>query len=268
MKKHDFSNHKFRCSQLGKLMTNPKGQITEKQLQTIAEYYEKRKIKPLTLKQEETLEKLEYKRDNAEVLSETAKDYLFEEYMRTTYNKELIVESKYLDKGNYGEEDSISLVTSVRDKFYKKNEEQFENDFITGTPDILGDEEVLDIKTKWDFMGFHKEKGDSKMYYWQLQGYMFLTNREKAQLLYTLVDAPEHLIYNQYTKSRYYQGISEGSEEDVELEESTRRNMTYSDIPEEQRVKQFDFEYSEKDIELLKARILYAREYLNSIESL
>ena len=114
-----WDNYKFRCSKLGSLMTEPKA-----------------------------------KKD---LLSVTTKSYLDELYIRETKGREKDIMNKYMMKGLMVEEDSISLVTSVTKKFFIKNQAQFENEWITGMPDLLPKEETVDdIKSSWDIWTFGK----------------------------------------------------------------------------------------------------------------
>lgn len=234
MKKVDFSKTKFRCSQLGNLMVNP--------------------------------------RAKSQKLSETTKSYLLEVYIAEAYGREKEIGSKFLDKGNYAEEASLTIVTNVLDRLLVKNRFNFENDFITGTPDVVEDSEkadqVLDIKTSWDIFTFAGADGRNKMYYWQLQGYMWLTNKQSATLAYTLVDTPDFLIYNEVQKKAYHLGIVNDDAQMNELEDKLRADLTYEDIPEIERVKLFQFERNDEDIEKLKERIVDAREYLSNISRL
>jgi hypothetical protein len=229
--KVDFSNYQFRCSQLGKLMTNPRA-----------------------------------KKDK---LSVTTMSYLQEVYIAEVFNREREIESKYLDKGNYAEEDSLTLVTSVFDRLLVKNKDHLKNEFITGTPDVVEKDNVLDIKTSWDIWSFAKADGKNKDYYWQLQGYMNLTNKKKAILAYTLVDTPIHLIVDEQKRRAFHAGIMDNDSELAKLEEAVEQNMIFSkDIPEEMRVKTFAFDYDEAGIAKLQERIVDCREYLNSLTGL
>ncbi len=233
----DFSNYKFRCSQLGKLMTNPK--------------------------------------KKSDMLSKGTQTYLKELYVQEAHGRTKEIDSKYLEKGNYGEEDSLSLLVDVREKMYLKNQEQLENELISGTPDVIVAGEryhgihspatVIDIKTKWDMFTFMTEEGKSKDYFWQLQGYMWLTNSPKSELIFTLVDAPQHLIFKEFSKVAYLRDLDEGSKEMIELEKQITKNMTYDDIEKSKRLKIYKFDFEPKKIEALKSRIADCRDFLNNL---
>ena len=230
MQKIDFSDYKFRCSALGNLMVNP--------------------------------------RSKSELVSETTKSYLLEVYIAEQFKREREIESKYLDKGNYAEEDSLTLVTKQLDRLFVKNKDRLSNDFICGTPDVIQPNEIIDIKTSWDIWSFAKADGSNKDYYYQLQGYMWLTERVKARLVYALVDTPEHLIVAEKSRQAYRLGIMGDDKALDEMETKLDTNMTYSDIPEDLRVKIFEFDYDQNAIEDLKQKIVNARVYLNSLSGL
>lgn len=227
MKKSNFNNYRFRCSQLGKLMVNS--------------------------------------RSKKEKLSKTTQTFLTEIYVEEVFGRSYEIHNKFLDKGNYAEEDSLDLLTAVDKKFYVKNKNELSNKYVKGTPDVISPRLIIDIKTKWDLLCFAKENGTNKDYYWQLQGYMDLTKKKRAKLVYTLVNTPEHLIAQEVSREFYRTGVDDGSKEMADLEEKIRHNMTYDDIPQKLRVKKYDFRYNSDDIQKLYERIEIARDYLNNL---
>lgn len=282
--KKDFSNYKVRASCLGKVMTPAKGKSN---LDIYNELVSKRsnfqtnhdKLRD-GLKSKETYRvKIEALTAQIEVLepnkhdiqlSATAKEYLREVWVEETFGRTKDIHSKYIDKGNLQEESSLSLITRVRGKLYMKNEQKLENEWVCGTPDFLpsnpDDDTMPDVKTKWDIFGFMQEDGRNSEYDWQVWCYMWLWERSKGELLFTLVDTPEHLIFSEFTKAMYREGFAEGSTEAVELENMVRKNHTYSlDIPEEMRLKVFSFEFRPDRIERVKKYVIKARQYLNSL---
>jgi hypothetical protein len=228
----NFDNYKFRCSSLGKLMTDP--------------------------------------RSKSETLSETTKAYLLEIYIDEVYGRRKDISNKYTEKGLYCEEDSLGLASLYTGKLLLKNKDKFENEYICGTPDIILADKIIDIKTKWDIWGFAGEDGSNKDYYYQLQGYMWLCDKQNAELVYCLTNAPEHLIVSEKKKQMYIRGLVDMYEtpEFAEMEKEIDMNMTFDDIESKDRVKTFSFTADMEVIEKLQKRILEAREYLNSIEKL
>lgn len=221
---------KFRCSGLGNLMVEPK------------------------LK--------------SESLSETTKTYLREKYIFEKYQRSKFVESKYMTKGTEVEEESLTLLSIVTRKLYNKNEKLLWNDWIIGTPDTYeGDTienaiTIIDIKSSWDIFTFFasKEEKLNKMYYWQLQGYMWLTGAKVAQLAYCLINTPTKLVDDEIRKVGYK--FTEGTDEYNKAIESIRKNSTYDDLSYKEKIHTITIDRNDDDIEKLKTKIEECRKYI------
>jgi hypothetical protein len=265
--KINWSEFKFRCHRLKDLMTEPKAGITPLQLAKIEEYKSK---KNLTLKQSQELQRLIEKRDNAETLSETAKNYLNEVYVAQVYGREKDVTSKFIEKGLYVEKDSFDLLYDFSKILVYKNKETRTNEHITGTPDIVLEDKIIDIKSSWDLFSFIKSKKSYREYYWQMQGYMWLFDKHVADLAFCLTDAPEHLIVREKTKAMYETAFEPGTPEYDDLENQIETNMVFSHgpkaIPVNKRVKIYTIERHESSIQKLRERITAAREYLENLD--
>lgn len=226
-----FNNCLFRASSAGKLMVNP--------------------------------------RSKTELLSETTKTYLLECFIEQKYGRRKELDNKYVQKGLGAEEDSLTLYSRVKKQFFKKNEEKLSNEFVCGTPDIILTDSVIDIKTSWSLHTFYDSKFSevNKNYYYQLQTYMALTGLEKAILVYTLVDTPLTLINDEKRKLLYKMAcVSDENPDYLAACEEIEKNMTFSDIPMNERIIEFHIQRSDKDIDALYQRISDCREYLNSLE--
>ena len=224
----DFTDYKFRCSALGKLMVNP--------------------------------------RSKSETLSETTKTYLKQLHKEEVFGKKKEITSKHMEKGIEVEEASITLLTDVTGFLFIKNKERRSNDFICGTPDNTQGK-IRDIKSSWSMDTFPIYETDipNKDYFWQLQGYMMLWGFDSAELCYCLVDTPEMLIMDEMRKQSWKHGYIELPEE---MENEIRNNMTFSDIPKEYRVKTFDVQFDEEVIQNLEDRIIECRNYLNGLSEM
>jgi hypothetical protein len=173
--------------------------------------------------------------------------------------------SKYTEKGLMMEGQSIELAADVLGWFMaEKNEQYFENDYFTGTPDILLPDTVVDIKSSWGLSSFpfFSDSLPSPEYFAQLQIYMALTGKTKAQLVYVLSDAPDHLIEREAFSRARIAGL-----EDVpqDLFEMVCREMTFSDIPKENRVKCYSFDFDAEFVENCQNRVVEAREIANAL---
>ena len=279
----DFSKYKFRASQLGNIMAQSRGKSNAQKYEDvkvkIKEAQKKHDALRDGLKSKENwklkIEKLlEQEAELAQVkdvveLSATAKGYLNTVFIKEVYGREKVIYTAPMSKGHQMEESSITLYTENSNVFCRKNEETFENDYVTGTPDILeGDDLVTDIKTKWDIWAFMAEDGKSTLYEWQIKAYMWLTDRSKGRMAYTLVSTPPELFYFEVSRMMYMFGYEEGSEEMNQLEDQMTKNYTYDDIPVDERLKTFDYTLEDEEIEMMRRYIEQARKYLSSLSLL
>ena len=255
---------KIRASAAGKIMPDGKnsGGLTDKQKIKLKELQDKEKRTP---NQTETMEGLIEKRDKPPELSEGAKTYCREWLREILLKRRSDIRSKYTDKGNLVEDESIDFI-SVRDFFeaghYEKNEKFFENEFTQGTPDLITDTEVWDMKNSWDHDTFPllDDKVPKSDYYYQLQVYMGLTERKKAKLIYTLMDTPDHLIEREIKFTMTYSNKTED-----EIRKHFYDTMRFTDIPEKLRYKEFSIEYHEPTLLKLHSKVKLCREYIEGL---
>lgn len=151
----------FRCSSIGKLMTEPKTQ----------------KEGPLSV---------------------GARTYIRELAAQEILGIDFEITGKYLEKGIVCEPDSIALLNRVRGLSLMKNTERRDNGFITGECDLFNapNRTGHDIKTSWSAQTFPISTADceDKLYEWQCRGYMALWDADAWSVDYCLVDTPESLI--------------------------------------------------------------------------
>ena len=204
-------------------------------------------------------------RSKTEFLSQTAKSYIHELVIQEKYGIRKEFSSRYTDKGNAVEDDSILLVNDVLDvKFIYKNEEYFENDFITGTPDVNTEDVLLDVKSSWDAttFPFFETEIPTKDYYYQLQGYMWLTGKQEAMLCYCLVDTPELMVEDEIRRTHWKLNLME---ESLDLRDEIQKKHIFSHIPKNRRVKVFYVQKDEAVIERIKEQVELCREYYNTL---
>ena len=124
-------------------------------------------------------------RSKSEVLSKTTMTYLQEWTKQEVYGFRKSISSKYLDKGNAVEDDAIDYAAKKLGwLFASKNDEYFEDDFFCGTPDVILEDKIIDIKSSWDCFTFplFEDEIPNKDYFYQLQVYMHLTGKKMAEL--------------------------------------------------------------------------------------
>lgn len=197
-------------------------------------------------------------------LGKTGETYLETWVKEQIYQRRKEFTSKYTDKGNQNEDESIDIIADqLGFGMLIKNEKYFENDFICGTPDIITTDLIIDAKSSWDCFTF--PLFDSKLnknYYWQVQGYMWLTGLQQAKVCYVLTDTPVHMIQ----KEAFWWCKQNGYDElDIDVFNEFIKKMTYKNIPIEKKFKCFDVQRNDKDIELIGSRVIDARKYIDII---
>lgn len=211
---------KIRCSAIGKIMTNGRGKDT---------------------------------------IGQTALSYLEKWVKSKLYSREQDVYSKYLSKGIQIESDIIKIAAGHYGwGDVVKNEQFYEDEFLTGTPDIvLEGKGVVDMKGSWDCFTFPLFDEDADKDYWyQLQGYMALTGLKNAALVYVLHDAPTEIIEREAWHYVRAQGDDELTEE---IFEEFKAKMTYSHLPIELRVKRYNIKRDDEAIEAIRERVELCR---------
>ena len=217
----------FRCSSLGKLLTDP--------------------------------------RTKSETLSETAKSYiqdLFKERELGFYKE---FSSRYTDKGLEMEDQAIQFASEVLNwDFVVKNEVRFNNEWLTGEPDINTDNLLADIKCSWSGSTFplFDETLKNKDYYYQLQGYMMLTGHDTSELVYCLMNTPHQIVEDEVRRQHWKLNLID---EDLDVRQAVQEMHNFDQIPNNLRVKRFIVQKDEAAQEKIKERVEVAREYYNQL---
>jgi len=286
----DFSKTLIRCSALGQIMTNPKGKTNldkyNDALQELAveqaKYDEmpnkslKTAIKKLDkiASVKETIDELEKVKDDLQ-LSETCKSYLVQTYILEKYNRLKDISTKEMKKGTLVEDDSINLFSMYEGKLYDKNLDRISNEYIAGTPDLYdGDtlmesNEIVDIKSSWDIFTFlsNVQEPMNDTYYWQLQGYMALTEAKIGTIAYCLVNTPQSIVDGE--KYSLLRSMDVISEEDINYKKEVaklEKNRIFDDIPVEERILTISVNRNEDDIQNMYKKVLKCREFLADFE--
>jgi hypothetical protein len=163
------------------------------------------------------------------------------------YGGQKFTGNKYTEKGLQVEDESIDYISeNLGYGFLLKNDMKYENEFMTGTPDVIHDGVVIDMKNSWDHWTFpiFEKSVPTKDYYWQLQAYMALCNLDKAKLIYTLMDTPEDLL-NAWTDVPY----------------------SYEELDSKYRIKIFEIERNDEDIQKIYDRVKECRTYLEELKN-
>jgi hypothetical protein len=205
-------------------------------------------------------------RGKSEPISETTKTYCRTWLTEKVYGRRIEVTSKQMDKGNTMENVAIDFAANIVEPgaLWFKNEDKFADEYMAGTPDVLTSDMVFDIKCPWSFATFplFEDELPNKDYFWQLQGYMALTGRQSAAILYVLTDAPEHILNDEARKLSYQRGLGGNTDETIE---EVRHLLTYPDVADGLKFKRFDVARDEEAIQKIRDRVSLCREFIQSL---
>lgn len=289
----------FYCSasQVGKIMTNPKGKsirekldellsVSRAKLQTMELDLKDRKekhaqMKPglaTTNKAAEMIEKKiqQYKdyfektqnevdelrkRVDEPNLSQTCITFLRKWADEKIYKRRVEFTSKMTDKGNLVEDDSINYASiHLGWGLVSKNPERFRNEFVHGEPDLILDNEIPDIKSSWTHETFplYSAELENEDYAWQDLVYQWLCDKPKGSVVFVLTSMPEEMI----RKDARWK-LPEGYKEEEYAEFA--KQFQYDDLPPYLRIKQYDVPRDEEKIEAIKKRVLECRAYIETV---
>lgn len=182
-------------------------------------------------------------RSKNEILSKTTLTYVDEWLKEQIYGVRKDFTSKYTDKGNMLEDEAIDKTIEWLDlPFVLKNEMQLSSEHFTGTPDLILEDEVIDIKNSWDCFTFplFETEIPTKDYETQIQIYMHLTGKKKGRVVYLLLNTPEEL-------SKW------------------ETPHDYNSLDKKYRIKSFEFVYDPEIIKTLQNRVEEIRTYINKL---
>jgi hypothetical protein len=221
---------KIRCSAIGKIMTSP--------------------------------------RTKGEVLSETAKTYIQDLFKEKELGIAKEFWSRYTDKGLQMEDEAIEFAGQFFGwEFVVKNTERYNNEWLTGEPDVITKDLLADIKCSWDgstFPLFDTEL-KNKDYFWQMQGYMMLTGLDRAELIYCLMNTPHQIVEDEVRRAHWKAGLID---EDLDLREAVQSQHIFDHIPNNLRIKRFIVLRNEQCIEQIKEKVELCRNYYEQLKSI
>lgn len=289
---NSWENWKCRCSAISKIMANSRENppLTDLQQIRLRELEKKMDCDEITEKQKIELTALIQKRENSKdvVLSDTAIGYLVEAYAWETermcnVTKEMDVE--YFERGKKTEPESIELLMEVDKTAYIKNEFRFENEFLSGIPDVMTIEKgylghgdyneycatVRDIKSCQDYPTFlykiHKgvDPGNKE----QLQGYGDILECEDLAVVFTLPNMPDSIREGyKYRLAQKMDEVTTESPRFLKAWAELERSMIFSHMPAARRVYKIPvhpFTPSEK--QAVYERVKRCREWLFNFDT-
>lgn len=269
----DTASVKFRASSVGQLLVGGNA-ITDKQLDRLKELLARKsaslvdeKVKPLTATMQQELDELIAKRDGEFKFGATAINYIRDCWLRNTYGYDEPIVTNEILKGLSCEDEAIGVLSrQVEGSFRFKNVQSYEDSHFTGTPDVVGDEWVEDIKCSWTLRTFVETLKPDPIYYAQGQVYMALTGREYFRLAHVLVDTPEDIILEEIKRFYFRFNCDEMNPHYLEASDKVMRmHKASSLIPESDRIKYFEFRRNDQYIANLRSKVEIARNVYSSM---
>lgn len=268
MESTDFLSVKFRASSVGQLMVGGNA-ITEKQLARLDELEARRRdgAKPLTANMQVELDELLAKRDGEFKFGATAMAYIRDVWLKNVYGYEEPIVTNEILKGLLCEDEALGVLTrQVPGEFRVKNEESWSDEHFSGTPDVVSEEWVEDVKCSWSLRTFIETTRPDPIYYAQGQVYLALTGRKRFRLAHVLVNTPHEIVEEEKKRFYFRFNCDEGNTHyKSAIEKVNNMHNAARLVPEYHRIKCFEFHRDEKYIDTLRSRVEIARKVYASL---
>lgn len=210
-------------------------------------------------------------------LGATCQKELIQIYNLLKYGRKRDIVTKQMEKGKMVEADSINMFSAVEGRIFYKNEFQLENQWFTGHPDVVNDDDITkatechDIKSSWSIDTFMPQliAENDKGYEAQLNVYFDLIGEQcqSGSIAYCLVSAPENMVMAEKKSLLWKMDVvSEISPEFLKTAEELEKLMIYDDIDPRERVIKKPVTRNQELIEKMKAKVPIMRQWLADLE--
>lgn len=161
------------------------------------------------------------------------------------------------------------MLSRIDSQTYTKNDKRFKNEYLTGEPDIIINDKIIDIKSSYDFATLLSNIGKplNSLYEYQVLGYMALTGATEAEICYCLVNMPQEMINSE--KKRIFYALNATTEESPEYLRQISKlenNMSFDEIPIQERLVRFPVQRDEEAINKIYKRVEACREWLKEFD--
>ena len=207
-------------------------------------------------------------------MGKTAKDCVLDILLENEYGYVKEFWSKYTEKGKQVEKESLALANDILNlglswiDIESEVQEYAENDFFTGHCDAITDQRIIEIKSSFNahtyFPIFYSTELENKSYFYQVQAYMDLFDRDEAMVIYSLVNTPELMVEDNVRREHWKHNLID---ENDELRNHVELQNNFERITREKRIKAFTIKRDDEVIQAMKDRVLLCREYYNELKS-
>lgn len=210
-------------------------------------------------------------------LSVTCQKELIQIYNMLKYGRKQDIVTKQMEKGKMVELDSINMFSTVEGQMFYKNDRQLENEWFTGHPDVVNDDDISkatechDIKSSWSIITFMPQliSDNDKGYEAQLNVYFDLIGEQcqSGSIAYCLVSAPENMVMAEKKSLLWKMDVvSEISPEFLKTAAELEKLMIYDDIDPRERVIKKPVQRNPELIQKMKDKVPKLREWLADFE--
>lgn len=258
--------------------------------------------KPLTEKQTEEFAKLSVHPNRSEIQQGKYEKYLLrlenegkidaigaggisrlkDIYIKEKWGKEIInVAKDYVPavlNGTLSEHKSLEMLSELDGIKYKSHKKLIKNRYLKGILDcylggsIKNIHKVTDIKTAasmQSLLSLVRDEETKSKYYWQIMGYLAITGAQEGEVCHCLVSYSERIINDEIHKflQRTKNLGFDGEYIDAQIQR-IKFNMTFDEIPIEQRIVRFVVERDDEAIKSIYDKVRFCRKWLNDFDKL
>lgn len=203
-------------------------------------------------------------------LSVSAKKALYKAYIQAKWGRSKEVKTKQMDKGKLVQDEIMDMMSFFEDKVYERNTERRSNEWIEGECDCVHDL-VDDYKASWEPESFIPNLMEplSKEYALQMQGYLWLWNKQQGRVIWGLVDCPDILLKNELSRLLWSLDVASDEADEYKIAAAElKRNLTFQDVPMHERLIIKTIARDEEIISKIPQKVEKAREYLQYLDEM
>jgi hypothetical protein len=201
-------------------------------------------------------------RSKTETLGETAKSQCLKTFLAYKYGYYEEIHTDGIMKGRLLESEAISILSVYKGTYLKKNKERRSNDYITGECDLISKNGIIsDIKISENIRTFFDVEDVSKNYFCQGQGYMNLWELQNYELTYVLLPDTDEMIERKISRLSFH---LVGEDFEKAQKQLIHNNDIVKNMPIEDRIKIFKFDYDPEFMNQVFERVEVCREYIKT----
>lgn len=208
-----------------------------------------------------------------EPIGATCAKELVKIYAQEVYGRRKEIVTAAMEKGKMLQANGIAMVSVLEGELYTENDEQLENEWFSGKPDMFTGESITnatkvgELKNSWELESFLPklmEKPDAS-HTAQLNVYYSLSGAQEGALFYTLQSCPHGILESEKRRLLYQMDVAtELNPEYVKAAEQLEKLLTFPDIDIQERCIKIPVPRDEELISKMRAKVPVMREWLHN----